>query len=127
MALIGTHGPAVVVDARTCAWLEKYAQLTSLRVRVRGTDPHISRALEEIRQAAMSWRGSATGTDDAPKPEPGATSSWLSTTQAASLLGVTPRAVVKAIARGKLPATQVAGRHRVSREDIENYKAARAA
>ena len=127
MALIGTQGPAVVLDARTCAWLEKYAGLSSLRVRVRGTDQRISTQLEEVRYAAMSWRGSATGTEAATKPEPGASSQWLSTSQAADLLGVGPRAVVKAIGRGAIPAERVGSRWRVSREDIEHYRAARAA
>ena len=123
MALIGTEGPAVVLDARTCAWLERYAALSSLRVRVRGTDPSISKQLEEIHQAALSW-GSATGTEVATQPEPAAGSQWLSTTEAADLLGIGPRAVVKAIARGALPGTRVGNRWRVSREDVQHYRAA---
>ena len=128
MALIGTDGPAVVLDARTCAWLERYAALTSLRVRVRGTDPAISKQLEEIRAAAMAWRGSATGTTDDTEPEPATESSqWLSTGEAADLAGVTDRAIRKAIAEDRLPATEVGGRYRISREDLEHYRAALAA
>jgi excisionase family DNA binding protein len=125
--IVGEDGPGVVLSARTCAWLERYAGLSSLRVRVRGTDPEVSAHLEQIRYAALSWRGSATGTEVATKPEPATDSQWLSTHQAADLLNVTPRAVVKAIARGALPAKQVGGRHRISREDLEHFRAARAA
>ncbi|MDT0201348.1 helix-turn-helix domain-containing protein [Nocardioides sp. AE5] len=126
--LIGVNGPGVVLDARTCAWLEGHAGLTSLRVRVRGTDPEISRQLVEIRAAAMAWRGSATGTEDDTKPEPVTDSGqWLSTGQAAQLAGVTGRAIRKAINEQRLPATEAGGRYRISREDIEHFKAARTA
>ena len=128
MALIGTDGPAVVLDARTCAWLERYAGLSSLRVKVRGTDPHISAQLEAVRFAAMSWRGSATGTRDDTEPEPPTQSEqWLSTGQAADLAGVTSRAIRKAISDARLPANDVGGRYRISREDLEHWKSARAA
>lgn len=127
MALIGTNGPAVVLDARACAWLERYAGLTSLRVRVRGTDPEISKQLEEIRVAAMSWRGSATGTERDTEPELAAESEWLSTGQVADQLMVTDRAIRKAIREGRLVATDVGGRYRINREDLEHYRAARAA
>lgn len=127
--IIGTQGPGVVLDARMCAWLEQYAGLTRLRVRVRGTDPALSQQLEEIRLAALHWRGSATGTTRATEAEPAARSEqWLSTGEAAELLGVTARAVRKAIAEGRLSATTLSNRHRrISREDLEHYRAARAA
>jgi excisionase family DNA binding protein len=124
--IIGTNGPAVILDARTCAWLERYALLTSLRVRVRGTDPQVSRQLEEIRAAAMSW-GSDCGTAVDPVPEPAAGLEYLGTSQVAKLVGVGPRAVVKAIAEGRLPAQLVGNQWRVARVDAEHYKAARAA
>lgn len=127
MALIGNGGPAVVLDARTCAWLERYAGLTALRVRVRGTDPAISRQLEEIRVAAMTWRSSAIGTAGDVQPELAPRSEWLSTGQAAKELDMTDRAIRKAIAENRLTATEVGGRYRISREDLEHYRAARAA
>lgn len=126
--LVGRDGPAVVIDARTAAWLDQYAELSRLRVRVRGTDPQISKALEEIRYAAMFWRSSATGTEVETKPEPATNSEqWLSTGQAADRLGVTCRAIRKAIAEARLPAAKVGRNYRISREDLEHYRAARAA
>lgn len=118
--LIKPQIPVVVIDARTCAWLERYAKLTSLRVQVRGTDRQISKQLEEVREAAMAWRSSATGTEEDTKPELTPQSEWLSTGKAADILHITDRAVRKAIAEDRLPATQIAGRYRISREDIQN-------
>ena len=125
--LQGVEGPVVMVPARIAAVLERHADLTGLRVRTRGVDPEASAVLEALRFAALAWRGSATGTEDDTTPEPAATLKWLSTRQAADLLGIGPRAVVKAIAEGRLPSTKVGDRHRVSREDVEHYRAARAA
>jgi excisionase family DNA binding protein len=125
--IVGAGAPAVILSARTAAWLERYAGLTSLRVRVRGTDPEISRELEDLRRVAMSWRGSACGTTVAPEAEPAAVSPWLSTGQAAALVELTPRAIRKAIAQGRLKASDHGGRWRVSREDLEHFRATRSA
>ena len=126
--IVGKEGPAVVLAARTCAWLERYAELSRLRVAVRGTDAGISEQLGEIRYAAMAWRGSATGTTAATEPELAAQSEqWLTTGQAADLLNLTDRGIRKAIADGRLEATEVGGRYRISREDLEHYRAARTA
>ncbi len=127
MVLIRPREPAVLISARTAAWLERYGGMTSLRVRVRGIDPAISAELEQLREAAMSWRGSSTGTDEATRQEPATSSKWLSSTQAADLLGVTSRAVVKAIDRGALQGARVGNRWRISREDVEHYREARTA
>nr|WP_254451152.1 excisionase family DNA-binding protein [Aeromicrobium stalagmiti] len=51
----------------------------------------------------------------------------MSTGQVASQLGITDRAVRLAIARSALKATEVGGRYRITREDMEHYRAARAA
>ena len=125
--LIGTAGPAVVVPARVAAILEQHANLTGLRIRTRGVDPETTQVLEALRFAAMSWRGSATGTTVAVKPEPVASSEWLTTGQAADLLNQTDRAVRKAITAKRLEAQQVGGRYRISRVDLEHYRATRAA
>ena len=124
--ILGEDGSAVVLSARTAAWLERYADLTALRVRVRGTDPAISRDLEDLRLAALSWRSSATGTAVATTEELPPSSKWLSTAQAADLLGVSRRGIGQAITRRQLPATRVGRVWRVSRADVEHYRAARA-
>jgi excisionase family DNA binding protein len=125
---MGLDGPAVLVPARIAAILERHADLTALRVRTRGVDPEASAVLEALRTSAMSWRGSATGTTDDTEAEPASESSqWVGTGKAAELAGVTSRAIRKAIAETRLPATEVGGRYRISREDIEHYKATRVA
>ena len=61
--------------------------------------------LEELHVAAPAWRDSACGTDAAVEAEFPARSQWLSTSQAADLLGVTSRTVRKSIALDRLHAT----------------------
>jgi len=46
---------------------------------------------------------------------------------AAGLLGISDRAVRKAIADKRLPATEIDGRWSIDRKDIENYRINRAA
>jgi excisionase family DNA binding protein len=118
---------SVLVTPRIAALLEKRADLPALRVLVRGRDPEASAVLEAIGVAASTWRRSSTGTDEAVKPELAPRSEWLSTSQAGSLLGISVRAVVKAIHDERLPGHRVGDRWRISREDMEQFKAARAA
>lgn len=128
--LLGVDGPAVVVPARIAFLLESQAGLSSLRVRTRGLDPEATDVLEAIRNAAMAWReglsGSApSGTTVAPKAEPEPACEWVTTGKAADLLGITSRAIRKAIAEDRLPAEAVGGQHRIARTDLEHFRAAR--
>ena len=52
---------------------------------------------------------------------------WLSTAEAAELLGVGRRAIGQAVARLQLPATRVGRCWRISRSDLDEYRALRAA
>ena len=123
--LINPKQPAVLVPGRIAALIDR--EIYALRVRKRGTDPEASKVLEELRVAALAWRGSATGTEDDNSAEPVSSSRWLTTKAAAELLGITPRAVRKAIALGRLPAEREGRSYRIRREDLEHYRAARAA
>lgn len=126
--LVGIQGPTVMVPARVAAWLEVRAGLSSVRARARGNDPEVDAVLLALRIAGLAWRTSATGSEVEPEPEvPRESSQWLSTGQAAGLLGITDRAVRLAIREGRLEAQQVAGRYRISRPNFEHYRAARAA
>ena len=56
--------------------------------------------------------------------------SWItpqtvSTTEAAAILRLTDRAVRRAIAEKRLPATRLDGRHRINRDDLAKYLATR--
>lgn len=126
-AFVHGGGEVVVVPARVASWLLRHAALDRIRAEVRGADPEVDAVLVALRVAGLYWRASATGSVVAPEPEAGALSQWLSTTQAADRLGITDRAVRLAISERRLPAEQVAGRWRITREDVEHYRAARAA
>ncbi|WP_407662558.1 helix-turn-helix domain-containing protein [Microbacterium saperdae] len=49
----------------------------------------------------------------------------LSTTEVANHLGITPRAVTKAIHAGRLPATRTGRRWTIDREDLALHQATR--
>ncbi|WP_425266409.1 helix-turn-helix domain-containing protein [Cryobacterium zongtaii] len=70
----------------------------------------------------MTWRNAAIGTTKAAAPELAAHYEWLSTTQAASRLGITDRGVRSAIATGRLHAESIAGRWRISREALQHFR-----
>ncbi len=124
----GVGAPVVVIPARVCAWLERHARLNEVRIRERGADAEVDAVLVALRLAALTWRTTATGSPVAAKPEATADlNQWLSTTQAADILYITDRAVRLAIAEKRLPATQVNGRYRIAREDIQHFAAAKAA
>jgi excisionase family DNA binding protein len=124
---IHAGGDVVVVPARVAALLLRHARIDQLRTQLRGADAELDSVLVALTVAALHWRTSATGSEIAPTPEARAQSPWMSTTQAAEHLGITDRAVRLAISERRLAAEQVDGRWRISREDVEHYRAARAA
>ncbi|MDP9466822.1 MAG: helix-turn-helix domain-containing protein [Actinomycetota bacterium] len=126
-------GPVVVVTARVAAWLDARG-LSALRVNARGVDAEVDAVLAALHYAALSWRTSLTSAQPEVEPEvagpdvgdaPGL--AWVSSTQAADLLGITDRAVRLAMESGRLPAEKVDGRWRVAREDLEHFRAGRRA
>ena len=119
---------SVIVPSRVAAYLERYAGLDAFRREHRGADCDVDDVLIALHQAALSWRGAATGTRQPAQPEPGTGLNYFSTTQAASLLGITVRAVTRAATEGRLGAEKPDGiRWRISREALEHFKAAHAA
>lgn len=121
----GVDGPIVIVTGRVAAYLNRYAGLDAYRRANRGADAEVDQALQALRRADLWWRESATGTKKAPEPELDASFEWLSTTQAGTQLGVTDRAIRKAIDEGRLKALRVDDRWRISRTDFEHYRAGR--
>ncbi|GGR78530.1 hypothetical protein GCM10010169_23380 [Micromonospora fulviviridis] len=127
----GLDGPAVVVPARVAAWLERVADLREIRTHHRGADPEVDAVLVALGVAAAAWRQQAGissdhGTDQRKQPEtePG---SPLTTTQAADLLNITDRGVRAAIAAQRLNAQRVGDQWLIDREDLEHFRAGRAA
>lgn len=125
--IVGLHGPSVEIPGRVAAWLESKLDLRRVRTDVRGIDPEVDSVLADLHRVALVWRASATGSATTPPPEATPLLGWMSTTQAASLLKITDRAVRLAIQEHRLPAQQLAGRWRITREDVEHYRAARKA
>ena len=120
----GDHGMVVVVPARIAARLSDLVDLHTLRVRVRD-DSELRNVLLALHLAALDWRSAATGTSNPATPELAPRSEWLGTQQAATLLGVTDRAVRKAIVEKRLPASVVGHGYRIRREDVEHLRAER--
>lgn len=121
----GLDGPVMIVTARVAAYLLRYAGLDEFYREHRGADAEVDAALAALRLTAWQWQKTVPGTTPAPSPEPPSNSKWLSTGAAAGLLGISDRAVRRAIAEGRLRAEQTGGRWYINRIDIEHYKAGR--
>ncbi|QSZ54497.1 hypothetical protein AYX19_16925 [Paenarthrobacter ureafaciens] len=115
------------MPARIAAWLERNLNLNQVRINARGADPEVDSVLNAMRLVALTWRTTVTGSSQAPEPEVTRESKWYSTTEAAERLGITDRAVRLAIKEKRLHATNLDGRWRITTEDIEHFKAAKAA
>lgn len=130
--VLGFDAPVVVVPGRVAAWLLSRAGLADYHRAHRGDDPEVDQVLVALKLAAIAWRERATGTDhgtreaDTP-PQDAPSPTWLNATTAARALGITSRAVVKAIAAGRLPAQWSAGRWWIDPADVEHYRARREA
>ncbi len=129
--LHGLHAPVVVVPARVAAWLGRRG-LDSLRINARGVDAEVDDVLAALHLAGLQWRASVEPEAEpevaGPQPEVApALGTVMGTREAADLLGLTVRAVTLAIQQGRLSAERVGGRWRITRDDVEHYRAARAA
>ena len=121
--LTGVDGPVVLLSARACAWLLRYAELDRYHLDHRGEDAEIDQSLIALKTAALIWRYTATGTKNAARPELAADSEWLSTKQAADALAMTDRAIRKAIREKRLQANTVGRAYRINREQLAHFKA----
>lgn len=101
----------------------RYAGLEAYHLEHRGEDADIDQALIAMKVAALSWRDTATGTKNAPKPELPPELQWLSTKQAADALAMTDRAIRKAIREKRLQATVVGRAYRINLEQLAHFKA----
>ena len=120
--VIGVNGPEVVVPGRVAAYLLRNAGLDVYRREHRGEDPEVDNTLLALTIIALHWRNTATGTRNAAAPELAASSEWLSTNQAATVLGLTERGIRKAIQEHRLQATRVGRTWRISREQLAHYQ-----
>ncbi|WP_420835150.1 helix-turn-helix domain-containing protein [Williamsia herbipolensis] len=91
----------------------------------RGTDVELTNVLTALHLASLDWRSAATGIVKPSTAELEPRSEWIGTRQAADLLGISDRAVRKAIVEKRLAATSIGQGYRVRREDVEHYRSAR--
>jgi excisionase family DNA binding protein len=122
----GIDGAVAVVPARVAAWMDARFHLGQVRQAVRGFDPEVDAALLGLHLAAMTWPASDHGSEQGKCAEVEPPCTWVGTRQAADRLNITERAVRQAIATKRLPAEQVDGRWRITRDDVEHYRAAQA-
>lgn len=126
--LHGTDGPVAIVSGRTAAWLLSVADVARLRAAHRGENPEVDAQLVALTVAANVWRTSTSATspmggsavDEVEEAERPLES--MSTSEAAGLLGRTPRGVRLACQSGRLPAVLVDGHYRITRTDLTHYR-----
>lgn len=121
-------GPSVTLDGLLCAKLNKLLGLDKIRAQLRGKDRHLDEGLLAIRLTAAAYESSSAGTYSAPQPVPVSRSTQqlndtVSTSTAADILGLTDRAIRKAITENRLKATQLDKRWRIHRDDLAQYQA----
>jgi excisionase family DNA binding protein len=127
--IAGVDGPCVLLSAETAAWLEHYAKLTSLRVRVRGVPgrQRVSRELEELRAVATQYRPAPLPEVEVDIAEVGPRlEQWLSPAQVADRLWITDRAVRLACQQGRMAGELVGNRWRITEAAVESFKTERA-
>jgi excisionase family DNA binding protein len=119
-------GPGVLVPIRIAAMLNAY--LKPLRIKMRGHDSELDQVLLDFARIAMTFDSSERGTIDAPTPEPRRDlSEWVTTSIAADIIGITERAVRRAIAERRISAQKLSGGWCLTRQDVEQFRAARTA
>ena len=124
----GINGPCVVLDGQVCAILDQLLSLDKVGRQYRGQSEQLDHSLRAIRLAGAAYtQSSCKGTKSAPTSEPDTRSQrqlndTVSTTTAASILGLTNRAVVKAINEKRLIADKPDGRWRITRKDLHEFQ-----
>jgi hypothetical protein len=122
----GPDGDEVVIPRPIVASIDRHAHLSRLRAIHRGADRETDNALIALRIAALSYNGSARGTEptsDAPPETP--LRQWFSTADVAGEVGITERGVRTAMAKAWLNAQKLSGGWIVTRQALEDYTAAR--
>ncbi len=107
----GLAGPLGLIEGPEAVALLNYCDMGSYLREHRGVNAYLDRAIAKLRLVSAAYRSTGHGTASAEPQEPAKRSDGrLTTRQAADLLGVTPRAITKAINEGRLPAKRFAGR-----------------
>lgn len=121
--LFGPGSPAVVVPARIARMLEGSGALSQLRTRASGVDPEAWEVLDALRLASEQWTGDPLHC--MPVREKIDPDLALTSAEIAIQIGISDRAVRRAMRDGELEAQMVGGRWIASREAFEHYRAGR--
>ncbi len=118
-------------------WLETNTNLSSRRVALRGLNPAADDALVALHSVATQWSfmasGSAAGADSGteqlllPEPERELVAEHINVNTAADVIGISARAVRKAIAEQRLPASRIGSQWLIDRSAAQHYRRNRAA
>ncbi|WP_285063692.1 helix-turn-helix domain-containing protein [Frigoribacterium sp. ME-P-080] len=117
--------PALILEGRDAAILWQIGQLEPARVKARGRDEEGYAVLLAVYQAALTWRNSVEGKAASQSEERRERSNWVTPTDLAKQLGVTPRTIRNDIAGGILPATKRDRQWVIDLPDAFTYIAAR--
>lgn len=118
-------GITAVLSGRAARRIYYWAHLDQFAEKVRGRDPELDQALETLRVAGERWARSESGTPTPSPAEP--RPEWVTTREAAEMLGMTDRGVRKAIADDRLPADCSGGPWLIHREHLAHFAATRKA
>ncbi len=116
------NGTVVIVPNRIASWLLDHARLRELRVRARGVDSEIDAVLTALTLAGLHWQQQASEGGNNPAPKPETEADLLGTEKAGALLGISSRAVRRAIFEGRLEAARIDGRWRISRQALQQFR-----
>lgn len=119
----------VMVPSRVAALIDREMDMHALRIRARANDPEVYEVLLSLHEVALAWRSSAVaGTEEDTRPEPKRgleQTKQLTSTEAADHLGVTDRAIRKAIHEGRLAASKTGSKWLIDREELAHFKTRR--
>ena len=130
----GHDGPLAAVPGWGLAWLESHTNLNAQRVALRGQHPEVDELLAALHSVATQW--SVMTTSSAPSSDLGTTHpvmvepagelvvERIDVNTAAEVIGITTRAVRKAIAEQRLLARRDGSRWSIDRNDARQYRAA---
>lgn len=122
------EGSGALVPARIASVIYSRTDLAKLRVDLRGIDPELDAVLMALHISALKYRASADGNEARKPAEVRPKSSWVEVAEAAAELDLTTSRVRQELRAGHLKGEKKQGRGwRISRVELETYKAARAA
>lgn len=119
--------PSYAVPAWAAEALSRQPEMQQLRRRLRAADIDLYRVLVALAEFGLNHGPVSTcGQPPAPSTATATPSGWLSTTQAADRLGVSPRTVRRLVAEGLLCATRPGYGHLIDAEEVDRLRDQRA-